>query len=480
MSGRVFIPGHLVPPPGPSQALLTLSWRLFVAGIFARMLVSQFFLHWLGLPYDLPGGSFPVKIHPGTYLLCMAFFVGLCAFGNPLRALLEVVRRNPMPAAFLACMLAMFTWAILRHGTDGQAYFIDTLLAPGIALLTLLMQPRSRQRWLLGAMILALALNAVIALGEAAMGRRLIPLFAGREGIVEEVHFRASALIGHPLANSKQTVMLLPLLALLPWALGLRVGLFLLFALALLAFGSRASMAMGLLLGMLALLPLALATVRGRLSYLQITGALVGVALIAAALAGVIATTNLGDRIVHGLTWDNSANVRLVSFRVMDHVNGEDFWFGVPVNRIETIAGLVGIDLRYEAIENFWIVLLAQLGLVGFSIFLLGLTLAVVHVWRISRLPARLALVVYFIVASGGNTLASKTPSFTLLLVALHSAAVVAPRRDDARTAAAAAPQGRAGATRRPVSPVRPAQPTAGARRPGSQPPLLAGPGAPR
>lgn len=430
MSERVYIPGYVVPPVGPNQALLTLCWWLFVAGIFVRMLVSQYLLHWLGIPYDLPGGSFPIKIHPGTYLLCAAFFVGLCAFGNPLRALLDVACRNPLPAASLASMLAMFTWAILRHGTEGQAYFIDTLLAPGIALLTMLMQPRRRQRWLLGAMIAAVAVNAVIALGEAAMGRRLIPLFAGREGLVEEFHFRASSLMGHPLSNSMQTVMLLPLLALLPWALGLRVGLFLLCALALLAFGSRSNTAMALLLGLAALVPLAMATLRGRLSYLQITGSLVGVALMAAALALVVATTNLGDRIVQGLTWDNSANVRLVAFEVMDHVNGEDFWFGVPVDRIETLAGLVGIDLRYEAIENFWIVLLAQLGLVGFCIFLLGLLLAVINVWRISRWPARLALIVYFIVASGGNTLAAKTPSLLLLLVALQSAAVVAPRRD--------------------------------------------------
>jgi hypothetical protein len=81
-------------------------------------------------------------------------------------------------------------------------------------------------------------------------------------------------------------------------------------------------------------------------------------------------------------------------------------------------------------------VLLVQLGLVGFSLFMLGLACIVVHLWRISRLPARLALVVYFVIASGGNTLASKTPSLVLLLVALQSASVVAPR-------AAAARQGR-------------------------------------
>jgi hypothetical protein len=436
MSTRVYIPDHLVPPSGPQQALLDWSWRLFVAGVFVRMLVSQYLLHFLGLPYDLPGGPFPVKIHPGTYLLFLAFAVGLLAWGNPLRSLIGLARRHSLPSAFLALMVATFTWALLRHGTDGQAFFIDTLLAPGVALLTLLMQPRQRRRWLLGAMLAALALNALIALGEAALGKRLIPLFAGREGIVEEYHFRSSALIGHPLANSKQTVMLLPLLALLPWALGLRVGLFFLFMLALLAYGSRANLAMGLLLGLAALLPLALALARGRLNYLQITGGLVGLLVLVAALCGVVITTNLGDRILNSLTWDNSANVRLVAFQVLDHVNGDDFWFGVPVERIESIAGLVGIDLRYEAIENFWIVLLVQLGLVGFSLFMLGLGCIVVHLWRISRLPARLALVVYFVIASGGNTLASKTPSLVLLLVALQSASVVAPR-------AAAARQGR-------------------------------------
>lgn len=434
MSQRVYIPGELVPRSGAHQALLNLSWWLLVAGVLLRMLVSAPALHWVGVPYDLPWGPFPTKIHPGSYVLVLAWLCGLAAHGNPLATLLEQARAHRLVMGYLVSMLAVTVWAVLRHGTSGQAFFVDTMWTPGIAVLAMLLQHRGRQRQLLTILMLALLANAALAVGEAGLRKRMIPLLAGREDVIEEYWFRASALMGHPLANSLVTVSLMPVVAVMPWALRWRLAAFGLLTLGLLSFGSRSNLAAVALYAMLAAIPLTLHLLRGRFGYLQISGGLVGLALAAAALAAVVMTTGLGERIFRNLTWDNSASVRLLAFDVLDHVYGADLWFGLPVERIEGIAGRVGIDLRYEAIENFWINLLVLLGIVGFSIFLFGLACLVLQLWRGARAPLKVALVMYFIVASGANTLAAKTVSLTLLAVALQAAAALPGARGEGRT----------------------------------------------
>jgi polysaccharide biosynthesis protein VpsF len=430
----VYIRGSVLPPDVPDSGLRRLAWWLLVAGVLLRMMLSPQALHAAGVPYDLPWGAFPAKIHPGTYLLFLAWGASLVSHGNPLSVMGAQWRQHPLPFNALLCMLGVFAWAVVRHGTAGQAFFIDTLITPGVAVLTVLLHAPARRRQLVQLIMLMLLANACLAISEVGMGQRLIPMFAGREGIVEEAHFRASAFIGHPLVNAKLVVMLMPAVAVMPWSLRTRIGAYGLLTLSLLAFGSRSALAAAGLYAMLAMMPMTMKLLRGQYSYTQITGGLVGLALAAAALAGVVATTRLGDRIIKSLTWDNSANVRLLAFDVLDQVRGQDLWFGLSVERLEGVAGRVGIDFRYEAIENFWINLLLLLGIIGFVLFLVGFGLLVWHMWRQSRTPLRVGMVMFLIVASGGNSFASKTPSLTILAVTLQCAAAL-PRRKPARAA---------------------------------------------
>ncbi len=422
---QVFIRGSVLPPQVPDSGLRRLSWWLLVAGVVLRMMLSPQALHAAGVPYDLPWGAFPTKIHPGTYLMFLAWGAALASHGNPLTALLVQWRQHPLVFNSLLCFTAVFVWALLRHGTAGQAFFIDTLLAPGVGVLAVLLHDNARRRQLIQLIVLLLLANACLAVAEAATSQRLIPLFAGRDGIVDEAYFRASAFMGHPLANSLVTIMLLPVVAVMPWSLRTRLAAYGLLALALLAFGSRSGLAAAGLYALLALIPMAWKLLRGQYSYTQITGGLVGLTLAAAALAGVIASTRLGERIFKSLVWDNSASVRVLAFDVLRYVNGDDLWFGISIERIAGVAGRVGIDFRYEAIENFWINLLILLGIVGFTLFLAGLALLVVHMWRQSRTPLKVALVMYFIVSSAGNSLAAKTPSLAILAIALQCAAAL-------------------------------------------------------
>jgi len=432
---QTYIRRSLVPQAASDNGLRRLSWWLLVAGVVLCMMLSAPALHTLGVPYDLPWGPFPAKIHPGSYVLMLAFAAGLASHGNPLASAGQLAAKHRLLSAYLLCMVGIVAWAVLRHGTAGQAFFIDTMVTPGVAALTIVMHHRGRQRQLLHIVMWLLLANAAVAVAEAAASTRLIPLLAGRDGIVEEQFFRASAFMGHPLANSLITVSLMPVVIIMPWSLRVRLAALMLLTLGLLAFGSRSNLAGVALYALLACLPLTVVLLRGQFNYRQITGGLVGLAALAAVLAAVVALTPLGDRIFQNLSWDNSANVRLLAFDVMKYVNGTDLWFGIPVDRIAGIAGRVGIDLRYEAIENFWINLLVLLGIVGFTLFVAGLGCMVLHLWRQSRAPLKLAIVMYFIIASGANTLAAKTASLTMLVVTLQCAAALhKPRATSGQT----------------------------------------------
>ena len=65
------------------------------AGILVMFLVSPMVLYNLGLNYEAPGGNFVEKVHPGSWLLFIAFILAMLFSGNPARCLDAVIARQP-------------------------------------------------------------------------------------------------------------------------------------------------------------------------------------------------------------------------------------------------------------------------------------------------------------------------------------------------------------------------------------------------
>ena len=403
-----------------------IAWALLVAAVLAYMLLSAPTLHALGVPYDVPYGAFPAKIHPGSYLLVASYAIGLASHGNPLAAAARQARQHPLLVIYGLCMAAVFAWAVGRHGPTGLAFMIDTLWMPALAALAVLLHTPERQRQLLHMMLWLLALNAAVAIAEFGAGQRLVPLGPAADRVPDEF-FRSSALLGHPLLNALVTVSLLPAVSLLPWGLAGRLALTALLALALLSFGGRSAIAAAALYGLLALGPLLGRVMTGRYSYRQISGGLLALMAGCAAMVGLVAATGLGERFFKNLKWDNSAAVRLRIYDMLDHAHDADLWVGVSLQQIEHIAQRVGLDLRYEAVENFWLYLLLLLGAVGFVPFVLGIGALLAHLWRIAGPALRMGLVAFVVLASGANTLASKSVSLLLLTLAVQCGASLRP-----------------------------------------------------
>lgn len=402
------------------SGLKTLAWVLFALAIAAFMMLSAPALLKIGIPYDAPYGPPLAKLHPGSYLLVLAWGIALASRGNPVGVALEQARREPLLTLNAVCMVAVFAWVVYQQGSSGAAYIIQTLWMPAIALFALRLLPAVRARQTLWLIMSLLGLNSAIALGEYALRTRLFPL------PVEEIspYFRASALLGHPLLNANITTALLPAVTQLRCRPVWRFALGLLLVTSVLAFGARTAFVVSAAVyGPLALAHLLRQALRGRYTYLQLVGGLLGFALLACLLLGVVEATGLGDRIFRNLVWDSSASVRSRVWEAFGYLRGPQWWLGVSPRGIAAISLKMGLDPDYEAIENFWISAFLQFGIIGYVPFLIGLGALVVLMLQRATPAMRAGVVVCFVVASTTNSLTSKTVSLTLLALV----AVTAP-----------------------------------------------------
>ena len=428
------------------RGLDALAWRLLVAGLCMHLCVSRHLLLLLGFPYESPlAGPFPFKVHPGTYLTVLSLLCSLASRGNPLRTMGVAARREPALTLGLAVMVACLAWVVLRHGTSGAAFIIDTHWLPALAAFAQLHMDDRRRAFLLKLIAVVMAVNAALALGEHALQQRLIPLYlqGPNGGYFVDTHFRSSALLGHPLENATLTAALLPIGLLMPWPPLWRWLHLLLLLLSMLAFGGRAGLAAALALyGAWGLWRMAESLLRGRFSYLQLTGGSVVLVVVLAALAGVVALTGLGDRIFATLYLDNSAGVRLRVWQAYEYVGAEGLWLGLSAREIDALALQLGLDPDFEAIENGWIYLSLLLGLPVFGLWLAGFAVMSARLLREAPPVVRVALLTFLVSASTSNFLGAKSVGVGLMATyALAAGAMVR------RTAAAApTPRAQAGA----------------------------------
>lgn len=403
---------------------------LFASGIALYLLLSAAALDLLGMPYQAPGGAFFAKVHPGTWLVVLAYIVLLPAYGHPFRTIAAQLRAEPLLAVYLACMLCVLGWTLSRHGASGAAFMLDTLLMPVVCVFTLSMIDTRRQYQCLVLIVALLAFNTLLGIGETLAQARLIPLrLTGADETIQDI-FRPSALMGHPLTNSMVTVTLMPAVLYLRIAMVWRVMLFLLLWIGALAFSGRTAFVFATIFyGLYFFVQLPRWALRARLSYLQLTGgALVAVAT-AVALTITIFATGIGERLFRSLTWDGSAAVRYRIWDIFDYLNANDMLAGVSPGRIAQLGTLIGLEAN-EAIENFWLVLFLQMGWIGFIPFVIAMACMFAWLWKNSRGAMLVAVPLFFVVATSNNSLATKT----IVLVMFASVCAITQRLRSSQT----------------------------------------------
>jgi hypothetical protein len=393
---------------------------LAFAGLALDLLVSDSLLVTLGIPYNVPGGAYVWKIHPGSYLLILALAV-LAVPANPVRLGVDTARRLPSLGFYGATVLGLFAYLTVDYGFSGSAFVLETLLMPLVAALILLNLPDGQRARLFAAVVALVTVNALVGIAEAVSQQRLVPYLAGGVPVFER-HFRATALGGHPLNNALITATVLfatVLVARTRPALG--IPALAVQAVALLAFGSRvAFVVVGGVGGvwLLAWAARSLLTARGGVR------TAVGHSLVLLAIpllaAGAVVGLGLGERIFSSFFLDASARTRLIALKAFALIDAPELWFGIGPLGVERLLSLMRrVDSLTDAIENFWILWILEFGLIGFAPLVATLAWLVRALLRGAPAPLWVAALTFFTIVSSNNALGTKDRALVVLVAVL-------------------------------------------------------------
>ncbi len=423
---------------GLRERPMTLSVRIAIAAIALELCVGANLLTCAGIPYVSEGGPLPLKLHPGSYLLALALCVQ--AIGGGSAGCWRFLWSEAFLAGFLAAMIICVTYAALMTGPGNLVVLLETFIPAGFAAAVLSQASRQDVTVLRHVLRWGILANSLLAVCEAVLEKNLIPLYLN-DAVYEAAQedFRSTALYDHPLTGSMMTMLGI---ALAPSRPLVRLPYLAVTTSSLLAFGGRMALAMtilgAVLLACIAFGEKLLRRDRGAVLCLLSfgTAACLLTAIVLAALA-----SGLGARLAGHLYWDQSAQVRLAQWHLLDALDGWQLGFGTE--RRDQLALLNALRLSYGVgvIENFWLLMLITLGAAGFPIFLAGFVSLLVWCWRRTDLQGRLALAGVILVASTSNSFGRKST----LLVGMVAALCCRPSRhcdnaSDSACCAAATP----------------------------------------
>jgi len=385
---------------------------LLWTGLGLRFLVSNALLNTL-YPYTAEGGNPFLKIHPGTYLIILVFLSAFIRL-DFVRALFDQARRNFFAFLFLIIIGVIAAISVWRFGFSGLAYLIDTWIAAIItAMLLKYVKPDTLTH--LSKMILVLIfVNSIMALAEYVTQTHFMPY----DTYSFFKFFRASAIFGHPLTNSLITSSMLLLVFAMPWRARTQWILVLTYLSAIMAFGARAAFAVSvIMLAMQQFFSLSGRLLKGRLTISTLTvipfALLVGVAL----LYILLFETTLGTRIVDlGLLTDSSANARFKVGTIFKFLEPEQLLWGLPSAERMII---VGKSLYFSVIENFWVGLVLNFGIILFIPFVVSFLGFLFGLARGKGGAVGFAVVTFLLVASANNSLSAKTPDLVFFVCAI-------------------------------------------------------------
>lgn len=395
--------------------LHTVSSALVIGAVLAALLLSNLAVTALGLHYDVDGGLPFEKVHPASYIATLALIAWLWSTGNPFIGLDEIIRHHR------GLVLFLFTWLfllihiiIVLRGPFTN--IVDTFLLPPLMLILLARLDETSLHRLAKIIHVVLAVNAVLGMVELATGWRLTPLIVSGAALSSD--WRPSALFGHPLANAA-AIGTYVVVCLLGGARDLnpvwRVPALLLQFLALAIFGGRVASVLVIPFAAIALAIHFGTIVRERrITPLAAAAVTIGVPLAFMAMMVAISAGVFDQFATRFVDDDGSAKTRYEMFVLLAELPTADLIFGPDSELLATLKRQLGLEF---GIESFWVSLVANYGLLSSGFFLIGLLCLCLSIVHASYAKSAWVVVYFFIVASSSESLASKTLSFSLMVI---------------------------------------------------------------
>jgi hypothetical protein len=386
----------------------------FIAVILTFALPSNLLVN-LGLYSETPGGNPLTKFHPATYTAILAAWLALYG-GRHSGGMTGLFRDRPALAWSIVLILVSIVCSAINFGVSGTAFYVETYLAAALLLIAL-ETGTERQLRILGYTILVFALvNVAISLIEGRAETHLIPPTRGLDDKdIEE--FRGAGLYAHPLTAALVTSMVLLLalgMRLRPWVSAAVFGILFI---GLLSFGGRSALATTvLLIAAAALFQLSAGLVTRRLSVGFLTAFIAGSLLLPLLFVVLTTTTDVGQRIMTHLYLDDSAEVRVIQWRILDHLNLHDVLFGISLDRLAFLKVQIGLSKAGADIENFWLLMFLNLGVVGFPFLAGALFLLLLHQAQLTNTPIGYMIVIAtLLICSTSNSIGHKGPDLLFL-----------------------------------------------------------------
>jgi polysaccharide biosynthesis protein VpsF len=410
---------------GGNQCLRRAAFWFGLLAVIVEYAISGNSLADLGIDYAAPGGNPLIKLHPGTYLIMIGAFMVLMMTRPAGSGLIRLFRATPGLAGFITLILFCAFYSIVNVGISGAAVYVESYLAAGLLAVVLEVgterQKRALAWWIIGFTVLSI----VISIGESLTQTHLIPVHVGdltqAELVQDSEDFRGAGLFAHPLTAALSTSMATFMLLRMRMNAMCKAGLFTLFLVGLLSFGGRAALGTTVILLLLATAVVLFRGVVSRDLSIGFVGTIGAAALILPPLLIMLITsTDIGERILTHMYVDDSAEVRSIQWLVLNHLNLHDVLFGVPLDRLNVLKYQIGLGAETTDIENFWLLMFLNLGIMGFAVFLLALGFFLVHLGRVTGHPLGWMLLVGAImIDSTSNSLGRKSVDLVFMVACM-------------------------------------------------------------
>jgi hypothetical protein len=408
-----------------NQRLRRAAFTIGLLAVIVEYAISGNTLADLGVDYASPGGNPLVKLHPGTYLTLIASFMVLILTRPAGSGLIRLFRATPALASYITLILFCAFYSIANVGISGAAVYVESYLAAGLLAVALEVgtdrQKRTLGWWIIGFTVLSI----IISIGEGATQTHLIQVHIAdltEAQLTQDAEdFRGAGLFTHPLTAALSTMMAIFMLLRMRMNATLKAGLFTVFLVGLLSFGGRAALGTTLLLLVLGASVVLFRGIVSRNLSLGFVGMIAAALLVLPPMMLMLITsTDIGERILTHLYVDDSAQVRSIQWLVLNHLNLHDVLFGVPLDRLTILKYQIGLGAETTDIENFWLLMFLNLGIMGFIVFLIALALFIVHLGRRTGHPLGWMLLIgSIIVDSTSNSLGRKSVDLVFMVACM-------------------------------------------------------------
>lgn len=364
-------------------------------------------LETFGIQYVSEGGPAIYKIHVYSYLSLAIFSIyflqsGLIKISNDLGVFFKSW------FLLLLSIVYLIVYGLIKFGTSGMAYVVDTLLVPILIFPILFTFNTKQSRKIAKFIFILLLINSLAAIYEYVQGIQIFPF----EYEEHWVYFRSTAFFSHPLNNALIVSFLA--ISLYKFRFVNPIILFLLVSLSIFCFGARTATFIFVTLSIIELLR----SYRER--YKMKKGLVFSEFLIVkivvffglGILFYAVFYLNFGQRIFENITLDGSARSRFDVFNVFDYLSFNEYIFGARPEFFENM--MLYID--NGVVENFVIGWFLFYGLAGSMFVILFFYRFIAILFFRGGAAERISVMSFVLISISNNSLASKTPVLLFLL----------------------------------------------------------------